>query len=148
MSQFEIDKTLIRDLAQLLKEVGLSEIEIESGGHRIRVAATPPAQTVIRHDAAPAGAPSPPPAAAPSAPHKHPGAVTSPMVGTAYLAPQPGAQPFVRVGDKVKSGQTLLIVEAMKTMNPIAATRAGTIVEILVTDGQPVEFGEALMIVE
>ena len=150
LTNLKIDKDLIRELAQLLKDSGLSEIEIESAGHRIRVAAAQ-AQAFIRADAIAAPAHAPAAAAAPATPHdhrKHPGAVTSPMVGTAYLASQPGADPFVKVGDTVKSGQTLLIVEAMKTMNPITAPRAGTIREILVGDGQPVEFGEALMIIE
>jgi acetyl-CoA carboxylase biotin carboxyl carrier protein len=143
-----IDKELIRDLAQLLKEVGLTEIEVESGGHRIRVAAQG-AQTFVH--AAPAAAPV---AAAPAveapaaAPAKAQGGVPSPMVGTAYLAPQPGSANFVSVGAKVSVGQTLLIIEAMKTMNPIPAPRAGTVTAILVNDGQPVEFGEPLVVIE
>ena len=151
MSNLTIDKDLIRDLAQLLKEAGLTEIEVESGGHRIRVAAQG-AQTFVH--AAPAAAPAiPAPAAhateAPAAaPVKAQGSVPSPMVGTAYLAPQPGSANFVSVGAKVAVGQTLLIIEAMKTMNPIPAPRAGTVTAILVNDGQPVEFGEPLVVIE
>ena len=147
MSNLNIDKELIRDLAQLLKEVGLTEIEVESGGHRIRVAAQG-AQTFVH--AAPAAAPAVTASAdAPaSAPAKAQGAVPSPMVGTAYLAPQPGSANFVSVGTKVTVGQTLLIIEAMKTMNPIPAPRAGTVSAILVNDGQPVEFGEPLVVIE
>ena len=150
MSNLNIDKDLIRDLAQLLKEVGLTEIEVESGGHRIRVAAQG-AQTFVH--AAPAAAVTAPAAvpaadAPASAPAKAQGAVPSPMVGTAYLAPQPGSANFVSVGTKVAVGQTLLIIEAMKTMNPIPAPRAGTVSAILVNDGQPVEFGEPLVVIE
>lgn len=150
MSNLTIDKELIRDLAQLLKEVGLTEIEVESGGHRIRVAAQG-AQTFVHAapSAAPVSAPVAQTAEAPAAaPAKAQGAVPSPMVGTAYLAPQPGSADFVSVGAKVTVGQTLLIIEAMKTMNPIPAPRAGTVTAILVNDGQPVEFGEPLVVIE
>ncbi len=143
-----IDQDLIRELAKLLEETGLSELEVEQDGTRIRVArgvrnvaATIPAP-VAHAVAAPAAAP----AAADAG--KHAGAVTSPMVGTAYLAPSPGAKAFVEVGTRVKAGDTLLIIEAMKTMNQIPAPRSGTVTQILVEDGQPVEFGEAMMIVE
>jgi acetyl-CoA carboxylase biotin carboxyl carrier protein len=146
------DSALVRELALLLDETSLTEIEIERAGLRLRVArnisvaATMPMQMA----AAPAALPVAAAAAAPAAADlsKHPGAVTSPMVGTAYWAPEPGAKPFIEVGSKVSVGQTLLIIEAMKTMNQIPATRAGTVTKILIEDGQPVEFGEPLMIIE
>jgi acetyl-CoA carboxylase biotin carboxyl carrier protein len=141
------DEDTIRGLARLLDETGLTEIEIERGGERIRIGRTARAVNV----AAPALPAAPQPAQAPAAmadPAKHPGAVPSPMVGTAYLAPSPGAKPFVDIGQTVKAGDTLLIVEAMKTMNQIPAPRGGTVTQILVEDGQPVEFGEPLMIIE
>jgi acetyl-CoA carboxylase biotin carboxyl carrier protein len=139
-----IDQDLIRELARLLEETGLTEIEIESAGLRVRVGRAAPV-------AAQAAPPSPGTAPAPAAPvdlAKHPGAVTSPMVGTAYVGPEPGAPPFVEIGSKVLAGDTLLIIEAMKTMNQIPAPRSGTVTEILIEDGQPVEFGEPLIIVE
>ncbi len=147
-----IDHDLIRDLARLLEETGLTEIEFERDGQRVRVA---------RHVQA-VFAPAPP-RLAPSAeapapafeadtaaidPAKHPGAVTSPMVGTAYVGPAPSARPFVEVGSRVRAGDTLLIIEAMKTMNQIPSPRSGTVIQILIEDGQPVEFGEPLMIIE
>ena len=147
------DSALIRELALLLDETNLTEIEIERAGLRVRVArnmsiaATVPA--AVQYAAAPAAA-----IAAPAAPaagadvSKHPGAVPSPMVGTAYWASEPGAKPFIEVGTKVSVGQTLLIIEAMKTMNQIPSPRAGTVTQILVEDGQPVEFGEPLVIIE
>ncbi len=145
------DSALVRELALLLDETSLTEIEIERAGLRLRVArnisvaATMPVAT--------AHATSVPVAAAAAAPaaadlSKHPGALTSPMVGTAYWAPEPGAKPFIEVGSRVTVGQTLLIIEAMKTMNQIPSTRAGTVTQILVEDGQPVEFGEPLVIIE
>ncbi len=144
----ELDRDLIRDLAALLDETGLTEIEWTRGDRTVRVArqpaAAPPApaarEEAMREEAAPAAD------AADSA--SHPGAVLSPMVGTAYAAPEPGAAPFVEVGVRVSEGQTVLIVEAMKTMNPIPAPRSGTVRRILVSDGAPVEYGEVLMIVE
>jgi acetyl-CoA carboxylase biotin carboxyl carrier protein len=141
-----IDQEAIRDLARLLDETNLSEIEIEQDGRRIRVGRGG------RVVAAPAN-PAPLVAAAPIAtaapdPAKHAGAVSSPMVGTAYLAPSPGAKPFIDVGSIVKTGDTLMIIEAMKTMNQIPAPRAGVVTQILVEDGQPVEFGEPLLIIE
>lgn len=142
------EHALVRDLADLLDEKGLTEIEVERGDLRIRVARQ---ITVAAAHAAPAAhAPgaSAPGVATSKDPADHPGAVSSPMVGTAYLAPEPGAKPFVEVGATVRQGQTLLIVEAMKTMNAIPAPRAGTVREILVADGQPVEFGEPLLIVD
>jgi acetyl-CoA carboxylase biotin carboxyl carrier protein len=144
-----IDSDLIRELAKLLEETGLTEIEFEREGQRVRVARQAHTVTV----AAPArGIESSVAAIATSPdgvdPAKHPGVVTSPMVGTAYMSPEPGARPFVEVGTTVRAGQTILIVEAMKTMNQIPAPRAGRVVQILVEDGHPVEFGEPLMIIE
>ncbi|PZR32896.1 acetyl-CoA carboxylase biotin carboxyl carrier protein [Caulobacter segnis] len=155
-----IDARLVRKIADILKDTGLSEIEVEHAGLKIRVARELTAAPVnYVQAAAPAYAPAP--AAAPAAAAAAPAAeaapapaaargdaVKSPMVGTAYLSPQPGADAFVKVGDTVSAGQTLLIVEAMKTMNPIAAPKAGKIVEILVADAQPVEFGEPLVVIE
>src|SRR5262245_60089178 len=146
------DSALIRELATLLDETSLTEIEIERAGLRLRVArnvsiaAAMPAP-VYAAAAAPA-ATATAAVAAPADLSKHPGAVTSPMVGTAYWAPEPGAKPFIEVGTKVSVGQTLLIIEAMKTMNQIPSPRAGTVTQILVEDGQPVEFGEPLVIIE
>ncbi len=147
------DSTLIRELALLLDETSLSEIEIERAGLRVRVArsiniATSVPVPVQPAAAAPAATPSAPAAAAAMDLSKHPGMVPSPMVGTAYWAPEPGAKPFIEVGAKVSQGQTLLIIEAMKTMNQIPSPRAGTVTQILVEDGQPVEFGEPLVIIE
>ena len=141
------DEDTIRGLARLLDETGLTEIEIERGGERIRIGRA--ARSVqVAAPALPLAAPSPM-APTPGADlGKHPGAVPSPMVGTAYLAPSPGARPFIDVGQPVKAGETLLIIEAMKTMNQIPAPRSGTVTQILVEDGQPVEFGEPLMIIE
>jgi len=144
-----VDKDLIRELAALLDETGLTEIEIERAGLRVRVGRG----TTTVHPAAPAAASQSAPAPAPSTvtltdPGKHPGAVASPMVGTAYRSPAPGTPPFIDIGSKVSAGDTLLIIEAMKTMNQIPAPRAGTVTQILVEDGQPVEFGEPLVIIE
>lgn len=147
------DSALVRELALLLDETSLTEIEIERAGLRLRVArnisvaATMPMPMAAAAPALP-GAAAAAPAAAAADLSKHPGALTSPMVGTAYWAPEPGAKPFIEVGSKVSVGQTLLIIEAMKTMNQIPSTRAGTVTQILVEDGQPVEFGEALVIIE
>lgn len=147
-----IDAKLIRDLAALLKETDLAEIEIERGDFRVRVsraAPQPPAMAAM--PAAAAAPPSPTlhgtTAAVPD-PARHPGMVPSPMVGTVYRSSQPGARPFVEVGDTVQAGQTILIVEAMKHMNEVAAPRAGTVLAVLVEDGQPVEYGEPLMVIE
>jgi acetyl-CoA carboxylase biotin carboxyl carrier protein len=141
------DGALIRELALLLDETGLTEIEIERAGLRVRVA-----RNISIAAATPANfasAASAPAAAASEADlSQHPGAVPSPMVGTAYWAPEPGAKPFIEVGAKVSVGQTLVIIEAMKTMNQIPSPRAGTVTQILVEDGQPVEFGEPLVIIE
>jgi len=148
-----IDTRLVRKLAGILTDTGLTEIEVERCGLRVRVARQSSAQQVYAAPApAQAAAPAPaapaPAAAAPAPVVSRGEPVKSPMVGTVYLAPQPGADPFVKIGDKVTAGQTLLIVEAMKTMNPIPAPRAGTILEILVTDSDPVEFGEPLVVLE
>lgn len=149
----QVDPELVRQLAVLLDDTNLTEIEIQDGDRRIRVARNISVAAVPTY-AAPA-APAPAPAAAPvaSAPvaepaGDHPGTVKSPMVGTAYLAPEPGARPFASVGDKVSAGQTVLIVEAMKVMNQIASPRAGTVKAILVESGQPVEYDQPLLIIE
>ena len=148
------DSALVRELALLLDETSLTEIEIERAGLRLRVArnisvaATMPMQMAAAPAAFPATASAAAPGPAADDLSKHPGAVTSPMVGTAYWAPEPGAKPFIDVGTKVSVGQTLLIIEAMKTMNQIPSPRAGTVTQILVEDGQPVEYGEPLVIIE
>ncbi|MGE3066120.1 MAG: acetyl-CoA carboxylase biotin carboxyl carrier protein [Hyphomicrobiaceae bacterium] len=145
---------VIRELADLLNETGLSEIEIEREGLRVRVARQISMAAVAPALAAPAASalhPGPGAAAAPipvGDPANHPGSVKSPMVGTAYASPEPGAPPFIEVGARVTQGQTLLIIEAMKTMNHIPAPRAGTVTAILIENGQPVEFGEPLVIIE
>jgi len=153
-ARLALEPALIRELAALLNETGLTEIEIGQDGQRLRVARQAPVTQVVAADGTPT-------ASSPAGPAKpitavdavtdlaaHPGVVNSPMVGTAYWAPEPGAKPFVEVGSQVKVGDTLLIVEAMKTMNQIPAPRAGTVTRILVEDGQPVEYGEPLMIIE
>ena len=146
-SKAAYDEETIRSLAKLLDETGLTDIEIERGGERIRIGrAARPMQ--VAAPALPLAAPSPMAPTTGADVAKHPGAVPSPMVGTAYLSPQPGAPAFVQVGDTVKEDQTLLIVEAMKTMNPIPAPKAGRIVQIFVVDARPVEYGEVLMIIE
>lgn len=151
------DAQVIRELAKLLDETKLSEIEIEREGLRLRVARNivvnagigPAMPMPAPHAPAPAAAaPAPVAAAAPADLAKHPGAVTSPMVGTVYVAPEPGAAPFTRLGDTVSKGQTLLLVEAMKTMNPIVAPKAGKVARILVENESPVEFGQVLMLIE
>ena len=151
----QIDTRLVRKLADILTETNLSEIEVEHDGLKIRVAKTltaAPMPIMAQAHAAPQLAPTPAaptPAAADAAPARAAGdLVKSPMVGSVYLQPQPGADPFVKIGDTVTAGQTLMIIEAMKTMNPIPATKAGKLVEILVEDGQPVEFGEPLAVIE
>ena len=143
------DSVLIRELALLLDETSLTEIEIERAGLRVRVArnVTVAAAMPASYQAAPAASATAA-AAAGADLAKHPGVVPSPMVGTAYWSPEPGAKPFIEVGSKVSAGQTLLIIEAMKTMNQIPSPRAGTVTQILIEDGQPVEFGEPLVIIE
>jgi acetyl-CoA carboxylase biotin carboxyl carrier protein len=143
------DSALIRELALLLDETSLTEIEIERAGLRVRVARNVSIAASVPPSMQAAAAAPPPPASVASVDiAKHPGAVPSPMVGTAYWASEPGAKPFIEVGAKVSVGQTLLIIEAMKTMNQIPSPRAGTVTQILVEDGQPVEFGEPLVIIE
>lgn len=149
--KMKVDPELVRELSKLLEETGLGEIEIERNGQRIRVAR----ESAVRSAPTPATAarPSAKAVAAPAGDvtedfSRHPGAVLSPMVGTAYRANEPGGKPLCETGDKVRAGQALLIVEAMKTMNAIPAPRAGTVKQILVEDGQPVEFGEPLAVVE
>jgi acetyl-CoA carboxylase biotin carboxyl carrier protein len=143
-----VNRELIQELTKLLDETGLTEIEIEQDGQRVRVARGAVAAAPARP--APAAAPQlvAESIAAPMDPAKHPGVVISPMVGTAYGSPEPGAKPFIEVGHHVKAGDTLLIIEAMKTMNQIPAVRAGVVSRILFEDGQPVEFGEPLVIIE
>jgi len=142
-----IDEKLVRQLADILAETGLTEIEVAEGERRVRVsraAQAAPAAPVV------AAAPAPAPALTPSAPAAEApaaNALKSPMVGTVYLAPEPGADDFVKVGDQVKPGDTVLIVEAMKVMNPITATSAGTVKQILVENGQPIEFDQPLMVI-
>lgn len=142
-----VDEDVVRTLARLLDETRLTEIEIEQHGLRIRIAR----QSTVAYAAPPAMETRPIPTPVPAGaidPAKHPGVVASPMVGTAYRAPEPGAKPFCDVGAVVKAGETLLIVEAMKTLNQIPAPKSGTVVQILFEDAQPVEFGEPLMIIE
>ncbi|MBS7540236.1 acetyl-CoA carboxylase biotin carboxyl carrier protein [Ancylobacter lacus] len=151
-----IDPALVREIANLLSESDLTEIEVQHEDLRIRVvraaptfvAPAPVAVAAPAVTAPVATAPAAPAAPANADPAKHPGVVTSPMVGTAYLGPEPGAKYFVDVGSVVKEGQTLLIVEAMKTMNAIPAPRAGTVTRILIENAQPVEYGEPLLIIE
>lgn len=153
------EQQLIRDLADILNATGLSEIEMEKSGLKVRVARTMMVAAAVStpapmvHAAAPGaavapGLPGKDPAPAGGDPSKHPGAVKSPMVGTAYRSPEPGAPTFIEVGSKVSQGETLLIIEAMKTMNQIPSTKSGTVTAILFENGQPVEFGEALVIIE
>ncbi|MBO6636517.1 MAG: acetyl-CoA carboxylase biotin carboxyl carrier protein [Roseitalea sp.] len=154
------DKQLVSDLAQILNETDLTEIEVEQGEMRIRVSREAPPQA-FAHAAMPALAPATAPAApaqpaatpaaasepaAPAASHEN--AVPAPMVGTAYLAPAPDSDPFVKVGANVTEGETLLIIEAMKVMNQIAAPRTGTVTDILIEDGEPVEFGQPLLVIQ
>jgi|SRR4051794_24713851 acetyl-CoA carboxylase biotin carboxyl carrier protein len=153
MAKFEMDTDFIRKLAAILEETNLGEIEMADGERKIRVArpttiAAPAAQAAMAPTAAAAPIAMVPVAVAAGDHSKHPGAVKSPMVGTAYLSPEPGKPVFVHIGDKVTAGQTLLIIEAMKTFNPIKAPKAGTVTQILIENSRPVEFGEVLMIVE
>ena len=153
MPKLEIDEALVRKLALLLEETGLTELEFEAGQQRIRVTRGTSVLTTSLVNSTPApvqasavSAPASASSAIPEAPPHN--AVLSPMVGTAYVAPEPGSAPFVSVGGKVAKGDTLLIIEAMKVMNPLHAQRAGTVVQIFVTDGMPVEFGQPLMVIE
>ena len=143
MTGFNVDDELVRKLAALLDDTGLTEIEYAKGEESIRVSRGTTAAAAISATAVAAASPAPSGAAG-----SHPGAVTAPMVGTVYLAPEPGSAPFVSLGDMVIEGQTLLLIEAMKTYNPVRATRAGKVVRILVMDTTPVEYGEELIILE
>ena len=146
-----VDQQLIRDLAGILNDTNLTEIEVELGDLKVRVSRQAPAVHAIaapQPSYAPAAAAQPAAAAAPAAVDVSKNAVTSPMVGTAYLAPSPDAKAFIEVGQKVKEGQTLLIIEAMKTMNQIPSPRAGTVTAILIEDAQPVEYGMPLVVLE
>jgi acetyl-CoA carboxylase biotin carboxyl carrier protein len=157
MGKLNVDTALIETLAELLQRTGLTEIELAEGDSRIRVArqpqpliATVPSASFAPHPAASAS-PSAINAAEPAAgaaAERHPGAVHAPMVGTVYLTPEPGAAPFADVGAEVREGQTLLIIEAMKVMNPIRAPRSGRVARVLVSNGDPVEYGELLLIIE
>ncbi|MHC8494088.1 acetyl-CoA carboxylase biotin carboxyl carrier protein [Thalassospira sp. SM2505] len=150
MSKFNIDNDAIRQLAELLDDTNLTEIEVAAGDNRIRVARQ--GTMVAAAPAAPvAAAPAPVAAsvaAAPSDAASHPGAVKSPMVGVVYFAPEPGAAPFISVGSSVSEGQTVMLIEAMKTFNPIRAPKSGKVSQILATDGHPVEYDEPLIIIE
>jgi acetyl-CoA carboxylase biotin carboxyl carrier protein len=150
MAKPKVDTALIETLAELLQRTGLTEIELAEGDSRIRVARQPQPVLASVPTLAPAPAPAGPAAGEEghAAPEDHPGAVRAPMVGTVYLTPEPGAPPFITVGAEVREGQTLLIIEAMKVMNPIRAARSGRIVNLLVANGDPVEYGELLLIIE
>jgi acetyl-CoA carboxylase biotin carboxyl carrier protein len=147
----QVDIKLVRQLAELLNETGLTEIEVEDDDRKIRVARTVQAASVAVAAPAPVAAPAAAPAAAPlapTAPADHAGALKSPMVGTVYLAASPEAAPFVSVGDTVKEGDTIVIIEAMKVMNPITATKGGKVTQVLVANGQPVEYDQPLVVIE
>ena len=149
MPKLEIDEALVRKLAALLEETGLTELEFEAGQQRIRVTRGGSVGAVVNSTPmalAQTAAPALAPAGAPEAALQN--ALVSPMVGTAYLAPEPGAAPFITVGSKVAKGDTLLIIEAMKVMNPLPAPRAGTVSQVLVSDGMPVEFGQPLLVID
>ena len=153
MAGVSFDPAAIRELAKILRETDLTEIELVEADSRIRVARQITVQAVAQLGApalaaAPAAAPVAAVAAAPEAEGPHPGTVTSPMVGVAYLAPEPGAAPFVAIGTRVAQGQTVLLIEAMKTFNQIRAPKAGTVTRILVESGSPVEYGEPLLVIE
>jgi acetyl-CoA carboxylase biotin carboxyl carrier protein len=149
--KIQVDPSLVRNLAELLNETGLTEIEVQNGSQRVRVSRGATAVGAPVAAAAPVMTAAPRAAAVEASEvnfNTHPGAILSPMVGTAYRSPEPGARVFVDVGDSVKVGQTLLIVEAMKTMNAIPATKAGKVTHVLIEDGMPVEFGQPLVVVE
>ncbi len=148
MSGFDVDSDLIRRLAELLDETGLSEIEVGEGEHRVRVVRAVAVAAAPAANSAPAAADAPATQATADADASHPGAVTSPMVGTVYTAPEPGAPPYVKIGDTVSEGQPLFVIEAMKVMNPIRAPRAGTVTRVLVQNRDPVEYGDVLLILE
>ena len=145
----QVDIKLVRQLAELLNETGLTEIEVEDDDRKIRVARTLQAASVAVAAPAPVAAAAPAAApAAPTAPADHAGALKSPMVGTVYLAASPEAAPFASVGDTVKEGDTIVIIEAMKVMNPITATKGGKVTQVLVANGQPVEYDQPLVVIE
>ncbi len=144
MGKLEVDRALIRELAGLLQETGLTEIEVSDKEHRLRVARQPAQVAAV----APPAAAAPVSAAEAPAPASHPGALKSPMVGTLYHAAEPGAPPFVTVGDQVRKGQTVAVIEAMKTFNEIPSPRDGVVRQVLVENGTPVEYGDVLMLIE
>lgn len=147
-STMNIDSELVRELAELLIETGLTEIEVEDGDRKVKLSrAVTMAQAPVAAPSAPAPAPAVAPAAEAAPATADPGAIKSPMVGTAYLSPEPGSDPFITIGAQVKAGQTLLIVEAMKVMNPITAPAAGTVKAILVDNADPVEFDQPLVVI-
>ena len=148
-TSMNVDTRMVRELAELLSETGLTEIEVEDGDRKIKVSRAAPVAAPAPVMAAPASASAPAPAPAPAEPAAPDlsSAVRSPMVGTAYLHPEPGADAFIKVGDKVKAGDTLMIIEAMKVMNPITAPAAGTVKQILIENAQPVEFDQPLVVI-
>lgn len=151
MARLGVDEDLVRHLARLLEETGLTELEYDTGKLRVRVSRGGGAQMVVSAPlvaASPAAAPGVAAPAAAEVTASHPGAVTAPMVGTVYVAPEPSAPSFVKIGDRVSEGQVLFIIEAMKTMNPIRAPRSGTVTQIFAVNAQPVEYGEVLLILE
>jgi acetyl-CoA carboxylase biotin carboxyl carrier protein len=148
MAKHDVDAELVRKLAGLLDETNLTELEYATQALRVRVVRQPAQVVGMAGPMMASQAPAAAPAVAAAVTGDTPGAVTSPMVGTVYVAQEPGAASFVKVGDTVRQGQTLLIIEAMKVMNPLPAPRAGKVVEVLVRDAQPVEFGEVLMVIE
>jgi acetyl-CoA carboxylase biotin carboxyl carrier protein len=152
MAKPKVDTALIETLAELLQRTGLTEIELAEGDSRIRVARQPQpvvaSVPTIASASTPAGAAASDQAIGQAAAEEHPGAVRAPMVGTVYLTPEPGAPPFIKVGAEVSEGQILLIIEAMKVMNPIRAARSGRIANLLVANGDPVEYGELLLVIE
>ena len=143
-----VDVEAVRALAQILADTDLTEIEVETGDGRIRIARTPAPVVGYAPAAAPLALPPSNPAAPPATDAEHPGAVTSPMVGVVYLSAEPGSPPYITQGEAVTAGQTLLLIEAMKTYNQIRAPHAGTVTRILVATGRPVEFGEVLLVIE
>jgi acetyl-CoA carboxylase biotin carboxyl carrier protein len=146
-TSMNVDTKMVRELAELLSETGLTEIEVEDGERKIKVSRAAPVAAPVAPAPAAALAPAPAPAPAEPAAPDLSSAVRSPMVGTAYLHPEPGADAFIKVGDKVKAGDTLMIIEAMKVMNPITAPAAGTVKQILIENAQPVEYDQPLVVV-
>ena len=146
-TSMNVDTRMVRELAELLSETGLTEIEVEDGDRKIKVSRAAPVAAPALAAATPVAAPAPAPAAAEPAAPDLSSAVRSPMVGTAYLHPEPGADAFIKVGDKVAAGDTLMIIEAMKVMNPITAPAAGVVKQILIENAQPVEYDQPLVVV-